>query len=269
VGWFLWQKQTSQVNPSDKKHFINKMRAWKRPFVLYEEPHGSLLRAIIPFINKSYPKIAKRVYSVIQFLFMIKLFCLTLFGILFFTPTAKSTLTEKERAYLLDYFKTTKDRLLNNVKGLSEDQLNFKPDPERWSVAECIEHITVTENTNMDRIMEVLKTDADPSDRSKITVTDEVVLKRYTDRSSKRKTGETLIPTNRFGSYEATLKAFVEKRNSNIDFISKTQDDLRNRITTFSYGTVDLYQCLLALVAHSERHIVQLEEVIADPKFPK
>jgi hypothetical protein len=200
---------------------------------------------------------------------MIKLFWLTLIGILIAAPIDNTTLTEKERTYLLDYLTTTKDRLQKDVKGLSPAQLNFKPDPERWSVAECIEHITVTEHTNMDRVMEALKTDANAADRSKITITDEAVLKRYTDRSSKRKTSETLVPTNRFGSYEATLKSFLEKRNSNIEFVKKTQDDFRNRIVTFSYGTVDLYQALLASVAHSERHIAQLEEVMADPKFPK
>jgi len=200
---------------------------------------------------------------------MIKLFWLPLIGILISGPIDNTSLTEKERTYLVDYLTTTKDRLQKDVKGLSAAQLNFKPDPERWSVAECIEHIAVTEHTNMDRVMETLKTDANAADRSKITITDEAVLKRYTDRSSKRKTSETLVPTNRFGSYEATLKSFLEKRNSNIEFVKKTQDDFRNRIVTFSYGTVDLYQALLASVAHSERHIAQLEEVMADPKFPK
>ena len=181
----------------------------------------------------------------------------------------ESPLTEKERKYLVDYLVKTKDRLLKDVKGLTSSQLNFKPDSSRWSVAECLEHIAITENTNMDRVMEVLKTEANAANRSKITVTDEQVLKRYTDRSNKRKTGESLEPKSRFGSYEATLKAFLEKRNANIEFVRNTQDDLRNRITTYSYGTVDLYQCLLASVAHSERHTIQLEEVMADPNFPK
>jgi hypothetical protein len=195
----------------------------------------------------------------------------SLFLIFFISSYAanESPLTEKERKYLLDYLVKTKDRLVKDVKGLTPAQLNFKPDSSRWSVAECVEHITVTENTNTDRVMEVLKTDADANNRSKITVTDEQVLKRYTDRSSKRKTTESLQPTSRFGSFEATLHAFLKKRNANIEYIKKSQDDLRNRITTYSYGTVDLYQCILALAAHSERHIVQLEEVKADPNFPK
>ena len=200
---------------------------------------------------------------------MVKIISLSLLFFIGSYSVNESPLTEKERKYLLDYLVKTKDRLLKDVKGLTPAQLNFKPDSSRWSVAECVEHIAITENTNMERIMEALKTEANASNRSKITVSDEQVLNRYTDRSNKRKTGESLEPKSRFGSYEATLKAFLEKRNSNIEFVRKTQDDFRNRISTFSYGTVDLYQCLLASVAHSERHTVQLEEVMADPKFPK
>lgn len=180
-----------------------------------------------------------------------------------------SSITEAERKYLLDFMMKTKERLLKDVKGLTPAQLNFKPDSSRWSVAECVEHITITENSNMNRVTEGLKTDADASKRSQITMKDEDILKRYSDRSNKRKTGEALEPKSRFGSHEGALKEFMEKRDVNIDFVKTTKEDLRNRTTTYSFGTIDLYQCILALTAHSERHILQLEEVMTHPRFPK
>jgi hypothetical protein len=185
-------------------------------------------------------------------------------------PTSQNaTITEAERKSLVDFMNKTRERLLNDVKGLTPAQLNFKPDNTRWSVAECVEHIALTENTNMTRVTDGLKTPADPSNRSKVTMTDEALLKRYTDRSDKRKTGEALEPKSRFGSHDAALKEFLAKREANIEFAKLTKEDLRNRLTTYSFGTLDLYQCLVAMIAHSERHIVQLEEVKADPKFPK
>jgi len=180
-----------------------------------------------------------------------------------------STLTEAERNYLLDFMVKTKARLLKDVERLTSVQLNFKPDSSRWSVAECVEHISITENSNMGRVTEGLKTKADASMRSQITMKDEDILKRYSDRSNKRKTGEALEPKSRFGSHEGALKEFLKKRDANIEFIKTTRQDLRNRITTYSFGTIDLYQCILALTAHSERHILQIEEVMADPGFPK
>ena len=186
------------------------------------------------------------------------------------TPTLQHfPITEAERKYLVDFMVKTEKRMLKDVQGLTPAQLNFKPDSSRWSVAECVEHITITENLNMARVTEGLKTEVDASKKSQITMTDEDVLKRYADRSNKRKTGEALEPKSRFGSHEETMKAFLKKRNANIDFVKTTQEDLRNRTTTYSFGTIDLYQCILALTAHSERHILQLEEVMADPRFPK
>jgi hypothetical protein len=185
------------------------------------------------------------------------------------STSIETSITDAERKYLIEFMTKTKQRLLKDVKGLTAVQLNFKPDSTRWSVAECVEHIILTENSNFNRVSEALKAEADPSKRNQITLKDEDILKRYSDRSNKRQTSEVLTPKSHFGSYEAALKEFVAKRDANIEFVKTTKDDLRNRTTTYSFGTIDLYQCLLALTAHSERHTVQLEEVMADPKFPK
>jgi uncharacterized damage-inducible protein DinB len=200
---------------------------------------------------------------------MIKILCLSIVLMTVSTATEPTSLTEAERKYLLDFMAQTKERLLKNVKDLTATQLNFKPDSTRWSVAECVEHLALTENSNANRLAEGLKTKADPSNRTKVTMTDEAVLKRYRDRSDKRKTTEALEPNNRLGSFKEAMDAFVTKRDANIEFVKTTQEDLRNRTTSYSFATIDLYQCLLLLTAHSERHIVQLEEVMAHPNFPK
>src|SRR5277367_4838430 len=63
-----------------------------------------------------------------------------------FTTPKTETLTAAERKFAIDYFSKTKERLLNDIKGLSDAQLNFKADSTRWSVAQCIEHISLAEN---------------------------------------------------------------------------------------------------------------------------
>src|ERR1700687_5183619 len=51
---------------------------------------------------------------------------------------------EKDRA--LQYLESTKKGVLEATKGLSEVQWNFKPAPDKWSVAECVEHIAAAED---------------------------------------------------------------------------------------------------------------------------
>src|SRR5215472_14519035 len=54
------------------------------------------------------------------------------------------TQAEKDRA--LQYLETTKKNILEATKGLSEAQWNFKPAPDRWSVAQVMEHIAAAED---------------------------------------------------------------------------------------------------------------------------
>jgi hypothetical protein len=49
----------------------------------------------------------------------------------------------------------------------------------------------------------------------------------------------------------------------------KTNDDLRSRAGDSPLGALDAYQWLLFTGAHNERHLGQMREVKADPKFPK
>ena len=49
-----------------------------------------------------------------------------------------------------------------------------------------------------------------------------------------------------------------------------TQDDLKDHFFVHpAFGTMDMYQALLFLAAHSARHTAQLEEVMNTPGFPK
>ncbi len=105
---------------------------------------------------------------------------------------------------------TTHDRLLKTLDGLSEAQLNYKSTPEVWSIAECTEHITISENSFFGMLQGTLKTPADPSRRAEVKMSDEQILKMIADRSEKVKTQEAFEPTRKFGSHDATVKEFTD-----------------------------------------------------------
>lgn len=185
-----------------------------------------------------------------------------------FTTTSNS-ISKTERKFALSQLKDSKKHLQKAIKGLSTAQLNFKASPESWSVAECTEHIAISESLIYGMFEEVLKQTPDPSRRSEVKVSDEQLLKMITDRSTKVKTQEAFKPTGKFGSHENTVKEFVDKRDNHIDYIKKTDADLRNRYQQLPFGTIDGYQMILFLTGHTERHIAQIEEVKANPNFPK
>jgi len=178
-------------------------------------------------------------------------------------------LSDSERKYASKLLQETKDDLLKKVKGLTPEQLNFKPDATSWSVAECVEHIAISENNIWGFAQMSLQQPADPSKRSEVKMTDDGIVTMITDRTNKVKTQEAFKPTNKFGSFDATLNEFKMKRDEHIKYIGNTSEDLRNHYNDFPFGKLDVYQTILFMAAHSRRHTVQIEEVIKNPGFPR
>jgi hypothetical protein len=178
-------------------------------------------------------------------------------------------LTDAERKYASKLLEDTRENLLKKVKGLTQEQLNFKPDASSWSVAECVEHTAVTESKLFAMAQKALEQPADPSKRSEVKMTDENIVKMITDRSTKFKTQEAFLPTGKFGNFDAALGEFITKRGNNIKYINATADDLRNHYNDFPFGKVDAYQIILFMAGHTQRHTAQIEEIMENRGFPK
>ena len=126
--------------------------------------------------------------------------------------TTNQKLTQAERNFAIDEMTKTQERLLAAVKGLSAEQLNFKGSPESWSIAECTEHIALSENNIFGMLQGALESTSDPSKRSDVKMNDEQILQLITNRSQKVKTRESFEPTGKFGTHKETVKAFKKKR---------------------------------------------------------
>ncbi len=155
------------------------------------------------------------------------------------------------------------------LDGLTPKQLNFKPSPEAWSIAECAEHLAIAETNLFGLLQKSLETPADPSKRSEVKMTDAEVVPMITDRSTKVKTPKPFEPSGKFGSHEDTVKEFLKKRAATMRFVYENEADLRNHYMVMPFGTLDAYQGLLFIAGHTERHVLQMEEVKANANFPK
>jgi hypothetical protein len=185
--------------------------------------------------------------------------------------SAAPTLTPEERESALKSFQTTRDNFLKSITGLSQKQWTFKPVPDRWSVAEVAEHITVSESSLSGLVeKQIMTSPAAPEKREQVKGKDELILQRVPDRSHKAQAPEFLRPTGRWATEADLTKAFEESREATMDYIRTTNDDLRDHFFDHPvFGTLDGYQWLLLISSHSARHTAQIEEVKADPNFPK
>jgi uncharacterized damage-inducible protein DinB len=201
-------------------------------------------------------------------LILLAVICL---GIASLAQTAPQTLSAAERESALKELQRTHSKFLQSIAGLSQKQWTFKPGPDRWSVAEVAEHIAVSESTILGFVEKQLMTSpAAPEKREQVKGTDELILQRVPDRSRKAQAPEFLRPTGRWATEADLAKAFEESRKATMDYVPTTNDDLRDHFLDHPvFGPLDGYQWLLLISAHSERHTAQIEEVKADPNFPK
>jgi hypothetical protein len=193
------------------------------------------------------------------------------FALLLVTATAVSAqeVTRSDKDKALQYLESTKANILEATKGLSEAQWNFKPGPDRWSVAQVMEHIAASEDFIRDGLLKekVMVSPAGQPGRD-VKKMDEAVMAMIPDRSHKAQAPDPLVPRNRFGSPEQSLKHFLESRAVTEQYL-KTTPGLRDHVMDGPVGQLDGYEYILFIAAHSERHTKQIEEVKADPNFPK
>ncbi|MDA0195721.1 MAG: DinB family protein [Bacteroidetes bacterium] len=181
---------------------------------------------------------------------------------------AQTQLTKDEKSKALDHLQSSQSELLKTVKGLSEEQLNYKPTPDYWSVAECVEHLAISETNIFGIVQMTLQSDPDPSMRGQVAMDDDGLLGIITSREQKVKTRPEFEPSGKFGSFKETLDEFKSKRKSNMNYVKTSTDDLRNRYFDFPFGKVDVYQVILFMSGHAIRHTDQIKEVMADSGFP-
>ena len=194
---------------------------------------------------------------------------LVLVGVLMALTVGSAAQTQEERDRAVKYLNETRAKVMEATKGLSVAQLNFKPAPDRWSVAEVAEHIAAAEDMLYGTIQDqIMKAPARPAGED-VKAVDEFVLAAIPDRTHKAQAPEALKPTNRFAALEGTLKHFNESRDKTVGFV-KTGQGLRDHAVDSPLGKkLDAYEWVLFIAAHSERHTKQILEVKADPNFPK
>ena len=190
--------------------------------------------------------------------------------ILAMAASSEQALTQHDRDYAMSQLHASRKFFLDSVAGLSPEQWNFKAGPDRWSIAECAEHIAISEDLISGRIQQSLKTPPTPEKRDEVKGKDELIEQKITDRSQKFQAPEVIRPTHRWPDPAMTIAHFKESRDRNIAYLEKTNDDLRDHFFPHPVmGLLDSYQWFLLQSAHTERHTAQINEVKADPKYPK
>ncbi len=176
-------------------------------------------------------------------------------------------MTPEEREALLKSLTESREQLHRMGAGLSREQWHYRAEPGRWSVAECVEHITTVEGRVLSLLEKTLESGPDPSKIS--AMKDNALVVDVAGRVTRFQAPEMLVPTGRW-RHEELLSEFDRVRQRTHEFAATTTVDLRQHFFPHRvFGELDLYQWLLLVAAHCDRHRAQSEEVMASAGYPR
>jgi hypothetical protein len=181
---------------------------------------------------------------------------------------AGEPMTAAEKESLLAQLDRTSAMLLAAVEGLTPEQWNFKPAPDRWSIADNVEHLVLAESMLRDMTKQAMQ-EAASAEKLADARKDEMILTRVVDRTTKVKTFEPLEPTGRWASQAEAVEAFRKERKLTKK-LAKEGGDLRGFVMDHPVvKDLDAYGNLIFASAHTERHIQQINEVKASDGYPE
>jgi hypothetical protein len=172
----------------------------------------------------------------------------------------------KDRQFVLDELASSETLLLEAVAGLNLTQWKFREAPERWSIAEIVEHLAVFEDFLLGVIQ---RTMADAPRVGLVAGKDQLVLGLPESRDFKFKAREAASPTGRWPEPAQLVSEFRNMRARTAEFVTDAQGDFRSHFFAhLAFGDLDCYQWLVLVGRHTDRHVRQIEDVKSNPAWP-
>jgi len=178
-----------------------------------------------------------------------------------------------DRDFLTTHLQTSLDAIISAVDTITEEQWNWQPDSNTWSIALVVEHLITHEELFYREVRVLSNLPSLPSVENTAFAIDEAIMS-YQDITDQNR-GEApsyLVPKGRWCKKSTALESYLDSRQAMIEFASTTAVNLRSYYTKSGRGPTtyrDLHQLLLISVAHTHRHAKQIRSLLDHPEFPK
>jgi hypothetical protein len=165
-----------------------------------------------------------------------------------------------ERTEIIDMLEKSREDFRAAVAGVSESLAKTRPEADRWSVLDCVEHVATVEEMFLKRLASGEYTEAPPEDTAK----EASLAARIVDRSSRRQAPETVLPKGRYTSLAEGLEQFDAARRRSLQFARDRATDLYSLASAHPvFGPLNGVEALIIIASHSRRHAEQIREARA------
>jgi hypothetical protein len=159
--------------------------------------------------------------------------------------------------------------------GLDATQLNWKPAPERWSVAQCLDHL-VTSNDLMLRAADEARRDPHRTLWQRLPVLPgffgRLLIRSLTPEATRKLTAPPAARPSASAIDRAILARYLDQQQKIAGHMRTLDEAEQSRaimtspfIRAVTYSVLDAYRIL---AAHNRRHVEQARRVVSAPGFP-
>ncbi len=199
--------------------------------------------------------------------------CLSMGGAVAEDPSP--VVTDAEIKDLLKLIDDTQAELMKRVSGLTDEQWNFKTNPNRWSVGECLEHIALSERGILQGVQQAIGGPVDPDwakkSAGKLAIVKQAVPNRNPQGQGGVQAPEPLQPVNKWGRQKG-IEEFYAAHGHLRAYIETMDRHIKDRGMPHpvpALGWMNAHDWLNLILYHTVRHTKQLIEVQEDPNYPK
>jgi DinB family protein len=177
-------------------------------------------------------------------------------------------MTRAERAELIDLLNKSEKEFLQAVESLTDPQWSFKPGPDRWSVAECAEHIVLADAMLFETATKSLTGPSDEKWDATLGKT-EMLRRALPNRSTKVDAPVAIRPQHGM-TRQQLMARFKEQRARALAYVQETEAPLKSHTAANPFfGPLNAHQWLLYIPLHHLRHNLQIAEVKTSPSYPQ
>jgi len=166
---------------------------------------------------------------------------------------------EPEEQEILTQLDEGRKALSEALAGVDEQMAVWKQMPTTWSILECVEHVVVSEEFLLSRLMAAqASASALPN-----STREGMILERGIDRTRRVESPAVGRPSGRYLHLQDAFTGFSAVRARTVDWVSGLEGDLRSWLTDHPLipGPVNCCEMLLMISVHPRRHAEQIKAI--------
>ncbi len=170
-------------------------------------------------------------------------------------------MTEQEREKALALLAQTRQTLRDAVAGVSDEEANWKPSPERWSILQYVEHLSIADDGLVALVERIMAGEPTPETVEERKAREAKIRATPVPRGVNRAPA-ALVPLGKTANLKEALAAFEAARDRTVEFTQTVEGDLRSHFHDHGvFGPMDGYQWLTGNARHVEMHAAHIAEL--------